>query len=67
MRPFSFIFVLDSVLKSSEKSFESKGQRVRTKGAIKSIFAKAGLSVYQESKVTVLHPNFNPVVVWALY
>ena len=67
MKPTSFLFVLDSVLKSDEKSFVNKNQRVRTYGAIKRIFDKAGLSVQQESKVKVLHPNFNPIVIWALY
>ena len=55
MSSTAFIFVLDSVLESNEKSFINKCQRVRTKGAIKSIFDKAGLSIRLESEVTELH------------
>ena len=67
MTSSAFIFVLDSVLESYEKSFVNKCQRVRTKGAIKSIFEKAGLIIRSESLVTELHEEFNPVVIWALY
>ena len=65
--PQAFICVLDSVLKADEKSTVSKGQRVRTKGALEHIFAQAGLAEKQQSTETELHSDYNPVVMWVLY
>ena len=65
--PGAFIFVLDNVLPEGHESEPVKGQRLRTRSALKAIFKKAGLDTHKESEEVSVHDEYHPIVMWALY
>ena len=65
--PESFIIVFENVLYDSEKTFRDEGQRVRSEREIEDIFRQANLRVFKKSERLKVHPDYRPVVVWALY
>ena len=65
--PESFIFVLDNVLEEGEDSYVIKGQRVRSKTELESIFVEAGLIIYKRSGPEKMPSTFRDVCIWALF
>ena len=65
--PESFIFVLDNILDEAEDSYVIKGQRVRSKTELESIFVEAGLIIYKRSAIEKMPGTFRDVCVWALF
>ena len=59
--------MLDNVLEVREKPKEVRKERVRAKETLEDLFDKAGLIIKKKTEVTYLHPNCNPVVIWAIY
>ena len=46
---------------------EQKGQRVRSRLELESIFKKAKLNVHKYGDAEKVHKDFFPVMIWALY
>ena len=65
--PESFIIVLDNVAPPCTTLGPFVNQIVRNEMAIETIFKEAGLIIKDKSPLTVLHKDYRPVRVWALY
>ncbi len=63
----SYIFVMDTVAHEDEPVPLEKGQQVRTRQTFEQIFAAAELVAKEQTPPTVLHEEYLPAMVWALY
>lgn len=65
--PGAFIFVFDNVLGPKERAVPLKGQRLRRRCEFEALFAKAKLLVHKSTAEVKIHPDYRPIVVWALH
>ena len=63
----SFILVQDQVCQSDKYCEEEKGQRVRSRLELESIFRAAKLRIHKTGEASKVHNDFLPVMIWALY
>jgi len=65
--PKSFIFVVENVRDEGEVAYTHKGQSVRTKKELETIFAEAGLAIHRTSGPSAMPGKFGEICLWALY
>ena len=58
--------MLENVEATGGKPRREKGQLVRSKHHLEALFEQAGLRIAHHPREVQLHPEYAPVVIWAL-
>ena len=66
-RARAYIVVLDNARNPDLGAYTEEGQTVRSQMELEAIFGQTGMKIEAKTEQIELHPEYDAIVVWALY